>query len=170
MRGKTEVEVLGAGESVPVEAAEREWVEELQTLIEDIPISICNVDIEGNITYVNKGFEEIFGYSREEVLGKNGLKLGIFPDQDLRRLAERTEARLKEKSSRRLEVQLKRKDGKGIWVEMEARVIKKSDVPVAFRLMSKDITERRQAEEALRELNVKYQQIIDNTWDIIFHI
>jgi len=170
MKAKTELKVLGARGLLPVEAAKREWVEELQTLVEDIPISICTVDIKGNVIYVSKGFEEIFGYPREEVLGKTGFELGIFPDEDLKHLAERTEARLKEKPSRRLEVQLKRKDGRGIWVEMEARVIKKSDVPVAFRLMSKDITDRKQAEETLRELKVKYQQIIDNTWDTIFHI
>ncbi|TET40630.1 MAG: PAS domain S-box protein, partial [Dehalococcoidia bacterium] len=40
----------------------------------------------------------------------------------------------------------------------------------SVQLISHDITDRKQAEETLRELNEKYQQIIDNTWDIIFHI
>jgi len=170
MRGNPEAKVLKAGESSPVGVAEREWVTELQTLIEYIPISICTLDIEGNITYVNKGFEEIFGHSRDEVLGKNWFKLGILPDQNLKRLSKRMEASPKGRPRHKLEVQLKRKEGEPIWVEMEARLIKKLGRPVGFRLVSRDIAERKRAEEALRELNEKYQQIIDNTWDTIFHI
>ena len=124
-----------------------EWVEELQALIDDIPISVCSVDIEGNITYVNKGFEEISGYSREEVLGKNGFKPAMFSDQDLKCLTERVEERLNGESSHPLDVQFKCKDGKWIWVEIKARVAEKAGIPVAFQLVLRDITQRKEADE-----------------------
>lgn len=48
--------------------------EELRLLakaLEEMPVSVAITDFEGNLTYVNSGFEKITGYSKEEVLGKN---------------------------------------------------------------------------------------------------
>jgi PAS domain S-box-containing protein len=49
--------------------------EKLQTLTEDAPIMICNVDLEGNIKYVNKMFEKVTRLKRSEVVGSNGFKI-----------------------------------------------------------------------------------------------
>jgi len=122
------------------ERTERKEAEELQTLLDDIPIGICNVDIKGNVTYVNKRFEEVSGYSREEVVGKSGFKLGMFSDQVLKLFAERIKARLKGETPRHLEFQFRCKDGKWIWVEIESRVIKKSGLPIGFQLVSREST------------------------------
>ncbi len=50
--------------------AEEEHVK-FEAIVEQTGESIVIADIEGNILYVNPGFEQISGYSREEVLGKN---------------------------------------------------------------------------------------------------
>lgn len=50
--------------------------EAFKTLMEEAPIGICNTDLKGKITYVNKRFEEATGYSREEIVGKDGFKFG----------------------------------------------------------------------------------------------
>ncbi|MGA9348957.1 MAG: PAS domain S-box protein, partial [Anaerolineae bacterium] len=136
-----------------------------KTLMEEAPIGLCNVDLNGRITYVNKRFEEVSGYSREEVVGKNGFKLGMFSDETLNLLAERIRSRLKGEPARVLEVRFKCKDGRWIWVEIEGRVIKKWGVPVGFQLSSRDITERKQAEEALRESEEELQAIFDGVGD-----
>jgi PAS domain S-box-containing protein len=165
MRDRTEVRTPRAGESLPVEVAKRQYVEELQTLIEYIPISICTLDTEGNITYVNKGFEEIFGHSRDEVLGKNWFRLGILPDQDLKRLAKRMETRTKGRPSHHLEVQLKRNEGEPIWVEMEARLIKRLGRPAGFRLVARDIAERKRAEAKMHSAHTKLRATFDAIQD-----
>jgi len=121
--------------------------ERFRTLMEEAPIGICNTDLRGKITYVNKRFEEAIGYSREEIVGKDGFKLGIMSDETLKLLAKRMKGRLMGKPSRLLEGRFKRKDGEWIWAEIEGRLIKKFGVPVGFQLTSRDITERKIAEE-----------------------
>jgi len=129
------------------EKALQESEERFRTLMEEAPISICNVDLMGKITYVNKSFEEATGYSREEVIGRNGFKLGIMSDETLKLFAERMKKRLMGKPSRLSEGRFRRKDGEWIWAEVEGRLIKKFGVPVGFQLTARDITERKRAEE-----------------------
>jgi len=121
--------------------------EMFRTLMEEAPISICNTDLKGKITFINKRFEEAMGYSREELVGKNGFKIGIMSDETLKSFKKRMKERLMGKPSRILEGQFKRKDGEWICAEVESRVIKKFGFPVGFQLIAKDITERKKAEE-----------------------
>jgi len=137
--------------------------ERFRSLMEEAPISICNTDIKGKITYVNKAFEEATGYSREEIVGKNGFKLGIMSDETLKLLAKRMKKRLMGNPSRLLEGRFKRKDGEWIWAEIEGRLIKKFGVPVGFQLTARDITERKIAERAIRESHEKFERLfMDN--------
>lgn len=62
----------------------------LRTAVEQSYESIVITDTNGNISYVNKKFEEITGYSREEAIGKspNVLKSGYTSDKDYKNLWE----------------------------------------------------------------------------------
>jgi len=129
--------------------------ESLRTMLEDAPIGICNTNLRGKITYVNKRFEESIGYSREEIVGKNGFKLGIMSEETLKAFEKRMKERLMGKPSRILVGRFKRKDGEWIWAEVESRVIKKFGVPVGFQLIARDITERKRAEEERKRYEEK---------------
>ncbi len=64
--------------------ARRHAESELRKLVravEQSPASVVITDIQGNIEYVNAGFEAVTGYAQEEVLGKNPriLKSGLTP-------------------------------------------------------------------------------------------
>ncbi len=136
-------------------------IEQVQTLLEEAPIGICNTDLKGKITYVNKRFEEVSGYSRQEVVGKNGLKLGMFSAETLKLLGKRIKDKLMGEPPRLLEMQFKCKDGHWIWVAMEGKLMRKEGIPVGFQLISRDITGRKQAEEALQAEKNKLQSVID---------
>ena len=135
--------------------------EKYRTLMDDAPIAIFNVNLNGKITYVNKRFEQDTGYSREEIVDKNAFKLNIVSDETLKFLAKRMKALLMGKPARCVEVQLRCKDGRWIWADMESRIIKKLRVPVGFQITARNITERKRAEEALRESEEKYRGIIE---------
>jgi PAS domain S-box-containing protein len=139
--------IIDITELKKTEKALQKSEEMFRTLMEEASIGICNTDLRGKITYVNKRFEEATGYLREEIVGKDGFKLGIMSDETLKLLAKRMKDRLMGKSSRLLEGRFKRKDGEWIWAEIEGRLIKKFGVPVGFQLTSRDITERKIAEE-----------------------
>ena len=133
----------------------------------EAPIGICYVDLKGKITYVNKRFEEVSGYSREEVVGKNGFKLGIFSDETVKLLAKRMKDRLTGRPLRLLEIQFKCKDGHWIWVLIEGKIIREGGIPVGFQIMSRDITERKQAEEALRKIEQEKLAILNSMSEIV---
>jgi len=144
----------------------RDSEENFKTLVEEAPISIFNTDLKGKITYVNKKFEETTGYSLEEIVGKDGFKIGIMSDETLKLIAKRMKDRLMGKPSILLEGQFKRKDGKWIWAEVEGRLIKKFGIPTGFQLIARDITERKTAEqerkryeERLSALNIYGQKL-----------
>jgi PAS domain S-box-containing protein len=144
------------------EAALRESEEEKNTIIEEAPVGICHTDLKGTIKYVNKRFEEESGYSREEIVGKNALKLDWFPEDTLRHFMQRMAARLGGKPHRYWETQFKRKDGTWIWVTTEGKAIKKLGVPVGFQILANNITERKQAAEALQESEEKYKTLVED--------
>ena len=133
----------------------RESEERYRTLMEDAPVGICNVDLEGTFTFVNKRFEEASGYLRSQVIGKNAFTLGMFNDETLKILAERIKSKLKGEATRPLDAPFRRRDGEWIWVELEASVVKKDATPVGFQLISRDITERERMEETLKQSEVK---------------
>jgi len=137
----------------------RESEERYRTLIDDAPIGILNVDLEGTITFINKKIEEVSGYSRKEVVGKSGFELGMFDDETLKILAERMRAILEGETPRLLETRFKSKDGRWIWVEMQGRAIKEQEVPVGLQLIASDITERKRADETLKHSQAKLKAL-----------
>ena len=135
-----------------------------ENFVESAPIGICHVDLKGKVTYVNKRFEEVSGYSRREVVGKNGFKLDMFSHETLKHFAQRMKDRLMGKPARLLETQFKCKDGRWIWVEIEGRILRERGVPVGFQLVSRDVSERKRAEEALRESEAQLKTTLDSTY------
>ena len=154
--------------STPVEPGVKELkqsVKKLQTLIDEAPIGICHVDFKGKTTYVNKRLEEVSGYSRDELLGKNGLKLGMFPKETVKTIEKLIKNGLRGKPPRPLETQFKCKDGHWIWVALEAKLLKEGKIPVGFQIIARDITERKEAEEALQENRGQLQKMLESVTD-----
>jgi PAS domain S-box-containing protein len=150
--------------SMPPGAEElKQSLKRLEALIDEAPIGICHTDLTAKFTYVNKRFEKVSGFSREEVVGKSGFKLGMFSSQTLKLLRERIKDRLMGKPSHLLEIQFKCKDGYWIWVSMEGRLMREGGIPVGFQLISRDITEQKRAEEALRESEERFRSIVENS-------
>jgi len=139
-----------------------------QALLDEAPIGVCNTDLTGKITYVNKRFEESSGYSREEVVGKNGFKLGLFSPGTPKLLRSQMKESLLGKSTRILEIQFKRKDGRWIWVSIEGKPLKDRGIPVGFQIISGDITERKQAEEKIKRAAEEWRTTFDSITDSVF--
>ncbi len=71
--------------------------------------------------------------------------------------------------SRTLELEVRRKDGEHIWVEVNTKFNRDADGnPTKVLVVGRDITERKQAEEALEESEKRYRMIVENMQDIIW--
>ncbi|MGB6370983.1 MAG: sensor domain-containing diguanylate cyclase [Atribacterota bacterium] len=140
-------------------------------LVEETPIGIANIDNIGILTYINKRLEKITGYSREEVVGKNVFKLGVFSNEMLKILKGRLKARLTGGTAHlRREILLKCKNGKWIWIEIAAKLIKKWGIPSSLRITVQDITKRKRTENILQESEKKYRELVQNTNSIILRM
>jgi len=138
-------------------------------LVEENPIGIANIDNIGILTYINKRLEKITGYSREEVVGKNVFKLGVFSNEMLKILKGQLKARLTGGTARRRrEILLKCKNGKWIWIEITAKLIKKWGIPSSLRITVQDITEREKVEEELRDSEERLKILFDYAPDACY--
>ncbi|MBA7499865.1 putative diguanylate cyclase DgcE [subsurface metagenome] len=140
-------------------------------LVEETPIGIANIDNIGILTYINKRLEKITGYSREEVVGKNVFKLGVFSNEMLKILKGRLKARLTGGTAHpRREILLKCKNGKWIWIEITGKLIKKWGIPSSLRITVQDITKRKRTENILQESEKKYRELVQNTNVIVLRM
>jgi PAS domain S-box-containing protein len=142
---------------------------ELQNnILEELPIGICRSDLKGTVKYVNKYFEEKTGYSRAEIIGRNVLKLDLFPDDMRGFILKRIAARIGGAPSEKWDTRFKCKDGTWIWVSLEATIIRKSGIPVGFQIAASDITERKRAEERLKESEERLLILFDYAPDAYY--
>ncbi|HHW01585.1 MAG TPA: PAS domain S-box protein [Thermoanaerobacterales bacterium] len=124
----------------------------LSTIMESARDAIIMIDSKGDVTFWNPAAERLFGYSREEVMGKELHRLMI---QDERLYDVYKEAfkrfQLSGKRSavgKTIELKAKHKDGNEIDVELSLSAVKIKDVWHALGIV-RDISERKRFEELL---------------------
>jgi PAS domain S-box-containing protein len=137
----------------------RESEEMYKTLVQTSPDAVTVTDLKGKITEVSQRTVELHGFrSVEELKGKSAFEL-IAPE-DHKRARANLRKTLKEGLVRNVEYVMLKKDGTCFVGEMSASLVK--DVrgkPKAFVGIARDITERKQADEALRESEAKYREL-----------
>ncbi|MBA7694595.1 Adaptive-response sensory-kinase SasA [subsurface metagenome] len=150
-----------------VEEALRESGKEYRTLVEEAIVGIMNVDITGKITYVNKTILQATGYSWEELVGKNAFRLGLVSGETIKVLRKRMKEKLLGQPPGLMEIQYQRKDGEWIWLQIRGRLLRTHNIPVGIQIIGEEITERKQAEEALRESEEKFSKAFRSSPEII---
>ncbi len=139
--------------------------ERYRTLVEE---SFDGVFIQRGIEiiFANRRLYEMLGYKEGELVGLDHW-LVYHPDyQDLTR--ERAKARMRgENPPTTYEVKFLRKDGSSFWGEINAKVVNFLGES-GIQVWARDISERKQAEEALKESEEKYRSIFDNAVEGIY--
>ncbi len=134
-------------------------------LFNESPFGIIIRDIDSPfITYVNKKFCELFGYSEEEVQKKETEEL-IFGQKDW--LASLEEATSENGTSTEFEKQFNTKSGRTLWAKVSIAVLTHNGRIVHQAAMIENITEQKKAEKALEENEEKYRSIFENSFDAI---
>ncbi|MES2571343.1 MAG: PAS domain S-box protein, partial [Verrucomicrobiota bacterium] len=131
-------------------------------IVETANEGIWIVDGESRTTYVNCQLAGMLGYSPEEMEGR---KAAEFLDQALLREVRPHIVERKEGASEKHDLRLRRKDGMERWVIMAgSAILDEENCHIGAMAMLTDITERKQAENALREAQ-RLAQLGSWSWD-----
>jgi PAS domain S-box-containing protein len=135
--------------------------ETLKNMLESSPDAITVTDLDGNITECNPATLELHGFSsKEELIGKSAFD--FITTEDRERASENLKKTLENGSLRNLEYNCLTKDGSTIPVELSASVIlDKQGKPSAFVGITKDISERKMAEEKIKK-QISFQNALFN--------
>lgn len=116
---------------------------------------------------VNQGFCDITGYTREEVVGKTSLQLNIWKQPEVRQ--RMVDILVSEGFVNDLEAEFRHKSGSIVIGLMSARILTFSGEDIVLSI-TRDITERKRAEMALRESEEQYRLLAENARDLVYRI
>ncbi|GAG53728.1 unnamed protein product [marine sediment metagenome] len=124
----------------------------LKILFENAPDGIYLHDLLGNFVDGNKAAEKLTGYKKEELIGKNFLKLNILPANQIPMAAANLAKNALFKGTGPDEFTLKRKDGTFSEVEISTFPVKIQKKTLVLGI-ARDISERKKVEEELKTFN-----------------
>ena len=154
-----------------VEQALREAEEYLRLMVESIKdFAIFTVDPQGLVVTWNPGAERLFGYPEKEILGQQ-LAILFTPEDRAAGIPEQEIATAAAKGRSSDERWHQRKDGGRFFASgVLAPIFDDENMLRGFTKIARDITERKQAEEAVREAAVRLKAIVETAVDGIITI
>ena len=139
------------------------------TLLANVNDAVLASDDKFTVTSWNKAAEQIYGWTAEEAIGQTGEAL--FKSEFIGKTRLEVIGELQETGQYFAEMTQSRKDGTRIYVEARATALHGADGKViGYVSVNRNITERKQAEEQLRENEARLHAIIENAGGTIWAI
>ncbi len=127
-----------------------------------IPVFISELP-SGKIVYINEAIEPMLGMTHDELIG-NTTEQFYLNKSDRAHVLQKLQ---EQGYIHNYELQIRTKAGQGIWVITSSRVLSFNNKPAVLSVLY-DITERKWAEEAIRQAEEKYRSIFENATDGIY--
>lgn len=133
-------------------------MEKLRSILDSSPDSITVTDAEANIIDCNQATLDNLGYeNKEELVGKNAFE--TIAEKDHERATKNLSKAIEKGAVHNIEYEIVRKDGHTFPANMSASVIKDaSGKMTGFVAIAQNITQRKQAENALKESEAKLRE------------
>jgi PAS domain S-box-containing protein len=148
-----------------IEDALRDSEEKYRSLVENSKDSIVIIDLNGNVLFHNKATEELTGYTTGHEVPSNVREitpLRYWPKS----LAMLLKAR-QGKPTPYFESVIRRKDGKLVAVESGGQAIFKNGRITGIQIITRDISERKRSNKALRQSKERFRNLFENALDVI---
>jgi PAS domain S-box-containing protein len=131
---------------VRMEEALRESERRYRELFENAADILYTLDLEGNLTAINRAAEAVTGYRREELVGR---PIAAFVDPAYHaRMREMLARKSGGEESTTYELEVRARDGRRLTLEVTSRLIKRDGQPVGIQGSARDITALRETADA----------------------
>lgn len=160
------LQVIASVRDVTEQKKAQEVIRKLSKVVDQSPVIVVITDRQGTIEYVNPAFCDVTGYASGDVLGRNPriLQSGKTPISTYRNLWRTILGGSPWKGI----FHNRRKNGEEYWESASiAPITGESGEITHFVAVKEDVTERMRMEEAVRESEVKYRELVENASSII---
>ena len=141
-----------------MEEALRLSEEKYRKIYENVEDVIYETDNQSHLISVSPSIEKQGGYQPSELLGRSVTEFFVYPEQ----YADLDAQMIKNGSVNDFEALLRRKDGNTAWVSITSHIVFDANgQPVSTEGVLRDITERKQAEERIRQMNAELENRVD---------
>ena len=150
------------------EGALRESEEKHRSILENIEEGYFEVDLAGNMIFLNDSTAKIIGYSRDELMGMNNRQ---YTDEKNAEKLYQTFNKVYStgETHKGFDWQVIGKDGRKRYVEVSASLRMDSEgQPMGFRGIVRDVSERKQSEKKLQESEEKLRTIIEHSNELFY--
>jgi diguanylate cyclase (GGDEF)-like protein/PAS domain S-box-containing protein len=157
------------------EEALRESESKYRFMTDNVADIIWTVDMNLNFTYISPSVQRFRGLTVEEAMSQKmhevltpaSLQYAFKVMEEENKVLMGNPDHIRDKLTIELEEYCK--DGSTIWTENELKYLPDQDgKPIGIIGVSRDISARKQAEEALRESEERYRALVENASDIVF--
>jgi len=143
-----------------------------RSFIENAPVAMYTINTKGEFTYGNKKLLELTGYKKKDWLDKHFQPM-IYPE-DLELVMNKVQERMAGKGTTDpYEIRIFHSSGKIMWIKINSTLIYETDEqgvnkPVGIQSFVEDVTDRKLAEESLRESEKRFRTLVENAADAFF--
>jgi PAS domain S-box-containing protein len=139
--------------------------EKYRKIYENVADVIYETDNQGHLTSISPSIEKQGGYQPEELIGRSVMEFFVFPEQ----YAALDALMIENGSVNDFEALLLQKDGNSRFASITAHIIFDANGQgVATEGVLRDITERKQAEERIRQMNAELERrVIERTSELL---
>ncbi|MFD2613366.1 PAS domain S-box protein [Paenibacillus gansuensis] len=142
----------------------------LEQAYEHAPIAIAIVSLTGSWIKVNRALCELLGYREEELLQESCFKF-IHPKDVMKEERELEQLKSGNLAKSSAEIRCLHADGRIIWAAVHMSAVKNHEgEPLHYIFHMCDITEPKEREQHLLEVEAMYQMIVENAADMISYI
>ncbi len=145
----------------------RKSEERYRDLADSLPQVVFETDEKGTLTFVNRNAFELFGYSQHDFdRGINAIEMLISEDRN--RAMENIQKVMRSEGSGRNEYTALRKDGSTFPVSIHSKVSIRENKLIGIRGIIVDLSQSKEAEEALRKSEEKLRTIVEHSNELFY--
>jgi PAS domain S-box-containing protein len=133
-----------------------------RNLFEESPYAIILGNSQGKIIECNSKALKLSGYQKNEVIGKDFRDFPIFSPEDFGMAMSEFVNLIKGEKPQPRAFNIFKKDGTRVWVLSTVLIVKYNSEPL-YQIILQDISERKIAEQRLKESEEKYRKLIEDT-------